>query len=233
MYTKNFTLLDTGPAPAATNMELDAQLLAELGEVPVLHLYDWVGLAATYGHFIDPKRHLKGDLIDAARRSTGGGIVFHIWDLAFSLLMPGGHALCSSTTLDNYLFVNRIVLSAVEELFDLQGSLTPNDTVPQGPNCASFCMARPTIYDAVHNGLKVAGAAQRRTRRGYLHQGTISLALPDQKLLEQVLVNHDEIAAAMAEYTFAPLGEASTTALHEARRALKEKLAQKFALALE
>lgn len=233
MYTKKFTLLDTGPASAATNMEHDAQLLAGLEEIPVLHLYDWIGFAATYGYFIDPKRHLKGELIDAARRSTGGGIVFHIWDLAFSFLMPASHPLCSSATLDNYLFVNRIVLSAVEELFQLKGSLTPSDAVPQGPNCASFCMARPTIYDAVYNGLKVAGAAQRRTRRGYLHQGTISLALPDQKLLEQVLVDHEEIAAAMAEYSFAPLGNTSATALREARLVLKEKLAQKFALALE
>ena len=50
-----------------------------------------------------------------------------------------------------------------------------------------FCMAKPTIYDVVYQGRKIAGAAQRRRKNGYLHQGTISLAFPQMGLLNEVL----------------------------------------------
>ncbi len=217
-------------------MHQDAQLLADLdpkGE-PILHLYDWSRPAATYGYFLEPARHVKGTEVELARRSTGGGIVFHLWDLAFSFLMPADHPNCSQNTLENYRFVNRIVLDAVEEIFSMKGSLIPENAEPKGPHCANFCMARPTIYDAVYRGMKVAGAAQRRTRRGFLHQGSISLALPDPALLERVLVESDEIAAAMAVYSFAPLGNAPTPqALRDARQEIQAKLAQKFALAVD
>jgi lipoate-protein ligase A len=84
-------------------MELDRALLLDLeGERdPVLHLYDWETDAATYGHFIDPGNFLniegvKKNRLDLAKRPTGGGIVFHNCDLAFSVLMPASHPCFSS-----------------------------------------------------------------------------------------------------------------------------------------
>ena len=231
MYTKNlsFSVLDTGLAEAEANMTLDAQLLVDL-EHPILHFYDWIKPSATYGHFIDLSKHI--DLGKAAaqglsfgRRPTGGGIVFHIWDLAFSFLMPVTHELCSDNTLENYRFVNEIVLDAVKDFLSLSGlSLIPAHAPEMGPNCTHFCMARPTIYDVVYNGLKIAGAAQRRTKKGYLHQGTISLKFPDLHLLNEVLLSKDEITQAMSAYSFAPV----TGDLGKARMDLKEILQQKF-----
>lgn len=215
-------------------MSLDAQLLAELQPTgkPILHHYDWQGPSATYGHFIDPAKHLYLDAserlgLSFARRPTGGGIVFHIWDLAFSFLMPSGHRLFSENTLENYRFVNRVVLDAASEVFQLEEEalLIPDCAPAKGPACSHFCMARPTIYDVVYRERKIAGAAQRRTKKGYLHQGTISLALPDYALLKEVLRSSDEIAEAMAYYTFTPR---IAEPLSEMRRALQEKLTEKF-----
>lgn len=184
----------------------DAQMLSELGSVPILHLYDWAKPSATYGHFIAVEAHMNRAAaerwgLELARRPTGGGIVFHTWDFAFSLLMPAGHPLCSTETLENYKFVNDLVLETVMESFGIRGH---GRLLPENPPAGPFCMAKPTVYDVVWQGLKVAGAAQRRTKRGYLHQGTISLAEPRWEMLAELLA--PEVCEAMRGATYAPLG---------------------------
>jgi lipoate-protein ligase A len=216
-------------------MSLDAKFLAELTDRPLLHHYDWATPSATYGHFIDLKKFINLEKasfhhLSFARRPTGGGIVFHIWDLAFSFLMPATHPLCSLNTLENYQFVNQIVLEAVQEYLSLSPTLIPSHAPSHGPTCSNFCMARPTIYDVVHNEMKIAGAAQRRTKQGYLHQGTISLAFPHLGLLKDILLSQEEITRAMTTFTFAPLGRLWTPqTLHKARIDLRRLLTQKFA----
>lgn len=229
-------VLDTGIASAEMNMSLDAKLLNELNSTPVLHLYDWKGPSATYGHFIQPEKHLDLLFIDKhqlsiARRPTGGGIVFHIWDYAFSFLMPATHPLFSLNTLENYRFVNLVVLDVIKEFLSLQAPLgLIKDSLPvQGVDCQNFCMARPTQYDVVYNGVKIAGAAQRKTKRGYLHQGTISLAFPDEEFLRDVLLVKSDVVNAMRAYTFAPLGRLSDSKILNAARAeIGRRLASAF-----
>jgi lipoate-protein ligase A len=46
----------------------------------------------------------------------------------------------------------------------------------QGRGYRSHCFANPVRADVIVNGRKVAGAAQRRTRAGLLHQGSIQVA---------------------------------------------------------
>ena len=230
-------VLDTKTSSASENMLKDAALLDELDPkgAPWLHFYRWEGLSATYGYFIQPERWFHLDKVSShgvslARRPTGGGIVFHIWDFAFSFLMPSGHPAFSMSTLENYRFVNETVLSAVKDLFDLQSplQLISQDAPADAWDCTHFCMALPTQYDVVYQGMKIAGAAQRRRKQGYLHQGTISLAFPDLELLQEILLSR-EVIQAMSSYTFAPLGKkCPTSLLEEARRSLQERLEQKF-----
>src|SRR5690242_9702910 len=132
----DWEILDTGRQSAEENMRLDAELLekAESFSKPILHFYDWEGDSATYGYFTDPAKFL--DLSQAhslslnlARRPTGGGIIFHIWDMAFSVVVPSHCSEFSINTLDNYAFVNRAVLMAIKEFLGHQPSLslTPTD----------------------------------------------------------------------------------------------------------
>lgn len=225
-------VLDTGSNSADANMRFDERLLLELGpdSSPILHLYRWNGPCATYGYFIDPSKHLDLDKIEKhrltlARRPTGGGIVFHIWDLAFSFLMPSNHPCFSKTTLDNYRFVNEAVKETMEGFLHLRD---PLELLPQDASGPShFCMARPTIYDVVHQGRKIAGAAQRRRKNGYLHQGTISLALPHVELLSDVLVSQREVLQAMMAYTYAPLGRYwGAEDLRSMREEIQKRLAE-------
>ena len=115
-------VIDTGCRSAQENMLWDAKMLSCLAdrEKPILHLYDWAGDSATFGHFVDPADYLDLAAADKrglqlARRSTGGGIVFHIWDMAFSVLVPANCPEFSLNTLENYAFVNNAVLWAVKE----------------------------------------------------------------------------------------------------------------------
>jgi lipoate---protein ligase len=228
-------VLDTGSHPAQENMLLDERLLIEMdaNAAPILHLYKWDGPSATYGYFIDPAKYLdlnklRQQRIALARRPTGGGIVFHIWDLAFSFLMPASHPRFSLNTLDNYRFVNESVLEVMKEFLQLIG---PLEIIPQNYSSTaieaeSFCMARPTIYDVVYQGRKIAGAAQRRRKNGYLHQGTISLALPQIGLLSELLLSEKSVVQAMMAYSFAPLGRYwDAHALKSMRDEIEKRLA--------
>lgn len=221
-------ILDTGVKTAEENMRLDALLLEELspsGE-PILHLYDWAKPSATYGYFVQPEKHLDLSMgVDFARRPTGGGIVFHIWDLAFSFLMPSNSRHFSLSTLDNYKFVNKAVLEVATAYFSLAPELILKDGEDLAADCQNFCMAKPTQYDVVYQGKKIAGAAQRRRKQGYLHQGTISLCAPDLRLLSEVLLSKEDVVRAMQTFTFAPVKLVDLAGVrHELQKLLASKL---------
>lgn len=224
-------VLDSGVLEAHEIMAKDTALLQNLGDDPILHLYDWKGKSATFGHFIKLDEHIHLDVASKlgvlfAKRPTGGGIVFHIWDYAFSFLMPSSHPLFSENPLENYRFVNGVVLEVMQDVFSLKDrlDLIPDSFPVPGADCQNFCMARPTQYDVVYQGTKIAGAAQRKTKRGYLHQGTVSLCSPDLELLKQVLISQQDVVDAMSAFTFAPLGIANPKMLGDARRDIGERL---------
>lgn len=227
-------VLDTGVASAQKNMDLDAKLLEEMGpdDPPLLHLYEWEQDSGTYGYFLKPNQYL--DLSKAekwglslARRPTGGGIVFHVCDLAFSALVPAGFPAFSLNTLDNYNFINNGVKKAVKKFFKQSKApeLLPSEPTPLDESSRHFCMAKPTIYDVMLQGKKIAGAAQRRVKQGYLHQGSIAIALPQKIFLQDVLLPGTQVLEAMEQNTFSILGRDYTLAdLQEVRQELRALL---------
>ncbi len=229
-----WNLIEREAASAVSNMEYDAELLKALtpSSAPILHLYDWVKPSLTYGFFAHPEKLLNLDAVekhgfDLAKRPTGGGVVFHVWDLAFSVLIPAESSLFSQNTLDNYEFINQIVFSVVQDFAGKSAlmSLTPHDATIKSPDQAFFCMARPTKYDLVVGKRKIAGAAQRKMRQGFLHQGTIALQFPDLNLLDEILPSVN-VREAMRQTTFPLLNE--NDSLEEGRKQLRELLKQHF-----
>jgi lipoate-protein ligase A len=229
-----WNILETKAASAKANMQVDGQLLEDLGnqEKPILHLYEWEKESVTFGYFVKPGELLnleeaekKG--IDFARRPTGGGVVFHLWDLAFSVLIPAKSSLFSMNTLDNYNLINRVVKEVVKEFigFREEIGLTREDAPYRDQKCTHFCMARPTKYDVMLQGKKIAGAAQRKTKDGFLHQGTIALMRPDENLLAAVLPSR-EVREAILQTTFPLLSDSDD--LKEGRQRLCELLKKHF-----
>lgn len=226
-------ILDTGIDAPEVIMQKDKDLLdtLHLEKDPILHLYEFAPRSATYGHFLKLEEFfdlnkVKEEKMHFAKRPTGGGVIFHLWDFAFSALIPATHLRFSHNTLENYATINNPVLAAVEEFLKKAGcELTPDDGAILGPGCKSFCMAKPTKYDVMLEGKKVAGAAQRKTKGGFLHQGSISLILPSQKLLSSILLKDLTVVEGMMAFTYPLLGEgASEKELISGRKEIKEIL---------
>lgn len=220
-------ILDTGFSSAEKNMAIDASLLNEASQ-PTIHLYDWEKRAATCGYFSKPERILdlgaaaeKG--VQLARRPTGGGVLFHFTDLAFSVVIPSNHSMYSTNTLRNYATINSIVEQAVFAMLGSKLLLLEEEESMDSP-ASHFCMGKPTRYDVMLQGKKVAGAAQRRTKTGLLHQGSIHLALPDWKELSR-LIREPAVLDAMRCYS---AGLVESKDLPQAKNEMKELLIEKF-----
>lgn len=227
-------ILDTGKRSAQENMDIDAALLKDLGAEPILHIYEWDGPSATHGHFIKPSDYLclhkaEENTLQLGRRPTGGGIIFHVSDWAFSILVPSTHPQFSLNTLDNYHLINTAVQAAVKQFIDHDPNLLPEEPIPLDESCRSFCMAKPTKYDVMLGSQKIAGAAQRRMRQGFLHQGSICVAHPPKALLEAVLLPGTQVLSAMEQNTYSLLGkEAGLYELVEARACIRDLLIEQF-----
>ena len=119
----------------------------------------------------------------------------------------------------------------VKTLFENAEDLTllPEEPTPLDENCRHFCMAKPTKYDVMLHGRKIAGAAQRQRKQGYLHQGSIAIALPKEEFLNQVLLSNTKVYEAMHTNTFSILGrEWTINDLEEVRETLKRQLQEEL-----
>lgn len=221
-------LIHTGSLTAERNMAIDRELLETLTE-PTLHLYDWAHPAITHGHFTQPHDFL--DVVEANRlgyhivkRPTGGGLIFHTADYAFSVLIPSSHPKFSENTLENYNLINTAVAEVIRVF--TKNTLNPSfEPCPNTQEKPSFCMAKPTCYDLVIEGKKVAGAAQRKTKKGFLHQGSISLSFSG----DAARLTGPQLHQSMLYGSYFLLGsEATSFTLQEARNQLHVLMKQIF-----
>lgn len=214
---------------AKENMDLDERRFKEIrpDDDPQLYFYEWEKPSATYGYFIKPETLFKySDALDVARRPTGGGVLFHLWDLSFSVIIPSHHPGYSTDIMLNYKFINDAVLEAVISTLGrpISGSLLPVDPVPLNDKTPFFCFAKPTKYDVIIDGKKIAGAAQRRGQNGYLHQGSISIAAPSYDFLEKILHPEVQVTEAMKLNTYYFLSAPSQSEFLDAQASLKNAL---------
>jgi lipoate-protein ligase A len=172
---------DRTPRSAAMNMAIDEALL-ECAEVPSIRFYRWDHPALSFGYFgrfADVANYAaRRDLV---RRWTGGGIVLHEDDLTYSIVIPRTDVAFSESTMSIYENVHRALRDALgsngAELATVAAVCDPraqiNSAVIDRRYNKDACFANPVPADVLLNGRKIAGAAQRRTRTGLLHQGSV------------------------------------------------------------
>lgn len=171
-------IVNSGVGTALFQMQTDSELIAQLSSLkePVLRLWKWQKKTISYGYFIDPTRFIDCDKAiglgyEIVRRPTGGGLLFHINDFAFSVAVPFHHPHCSLVVLENYHLINQALIAALT-------NCSLSTEVARDLPYRDLCMATPTKYDLVYNGKKIGGAAERKTAGGFLHQGSLFLQMP-------------------------------------------------------
>jgi lipoyl(octanoyl) transferase len=161
-------------------MGIDEALL-ETAMLPTIRFYRWRSPALSFGYFgrfSDVATYAAER--DLVRRWTGGGTVFHGDDLTYSIVIPANNPAFNESSIAIYEKVHRALCDALSKI-GLQavvaGSVDAGKTafskhaVPTVSG--SNCFANPVRADVMISGRKIAGAAQRRTRRGLLQQGSI------------------------------------------------------------
>ena len=173
---------EAGAHSAAMNMAIDEAFL-EYATVPLIRFYRWHSPALSFGYFGRfsniASYQFERDLV---RRWTGGGIVFHGQDLTYSLVIPVSDTASFQSSISIYENIHRALCDALSETGQ---RAVVAAVVEPGPGSAKAgtrtgisdagysCFATPVRADVMIDGRKIAGAAQRRTRRGLLQQGSI------------------------------------------------------------
>src|SRR5262249_6869932 len=161
----------SGPGDSAYNMALDEAILEAMPRLsfPILRFYSWSQPAASFGYFqkyVEIERLTM--LRPLVRRPTGGGLVPHDGDWTYSLVFPATHEWYLLAAKESYRRGHEW-LAAAFALLNVDAELAP----VAHKSCAGQCFTGYEQFDLLWQSHEIAGAAQRRNRRGLLIQGSI------------------------------------------------------------
>ena len=172
---------DRDPHSGPWNMAADEILFCRRGRGlrrPLLRMYSWSEPSVSLGYFERFAAVEARYVPDFApvRRWTGGGVVLHgeDIDLTYTLVVPLTAAESRIRARDVYGFVHGQLCSVLVEMG------VPATVASGGAERSAVeCFRNPVQCDVMVGDRKVAGAGQKRTRHGLLHQGSIQgIALP-------------------------------------------------------
>jgi lipoyl(octanoyl) transferase len=168
---------DQSPHSAAMNMAVDESLL-EITTVPTIRFYRWRFPALSFGYFGKfSEVAIYAAERDIVRRWTGGGVVFHGEDLTYSIVIPASDPVFSESSIAIYEKIHRALCRALAGHNQGAQLVTVATLIHRRTgdrrSLDNECFANPVRADVMIDDRKIAGAAQRRTRRGLLQQGSI------------------------------------------------------------
>ena len=173
-------LLIDGKSSADQNMAVDESLLRHV-RAPVLRIYGWKEACVSIGYF--QKTSVVPAGVPFVRRYTGGGLVEHSRDLTYTVILPADHPLNLAGTLPSYRAVHEGIASALQA-----AGIECHLATAQPKQDHASCFLKPVPADVLDSkGNKLAGAAQRRTKQGCLHQGSVLLPGPIPERLPEIL----------------------------------------------
>lgn len=161
----------TGPEAMAVD-----QWLLETTALPVLRAYRWHGHWASVGYFGEiAAARASIQEVGWVRRWTGGGTVDHRADWTYSIVVPQGEPLATLRGPEAY----RVIHAALAETLSSE-KITARLAGGDQSTGTALCFENPVSYDLLGpDGRKIAGAGQRRSRQGLLHQGSVAVACED------------------------------------------------------
>jgi lipoyl(octanoyl) transferase len=175
VFSELIVIDDPTPRSGPFNMAIDEVLLST--QSAILRFYGWSVPSVSFGYFV---RFAEASEIAGnraiVRRWTGGGIVPHGQDLTYSIMIGAKDDAFALPSKIIYQRVHSALGSALREI-GIVSALVEKEAA----KISEACFANPVVSDVIESGRKIAGAAQRKTRCGLLHQGSIQRANLDER----------------------------------------------------
>jgi lipoate---protein ligase len=173
--------------PGALNMGIDEALIGSVsrGECPpTLRLYAWSPPCVTVGYFQSLEEEVdlaacRAAGVDAVRRLTGGGAVFHEAEITYSVVVPLGHLLAPEDILESYRRICKALVAGLGYL-GVEASFEP-------------------INDIAAGGKKLSGNAQTRRSGCLLQHGTVLLDLDPERMFSLLKVPGEKLKGRLIE----------------------------------
>src|SRR5207237_4111766 len=168
VFSELIVIDDPTPRSGPLNMAIDEALLSTARSA-ILRFYRWSVPSVSFGYFVKFAEALEiaGNRA-TVRRWTGGGIVPHGEDLTYSIMIGSNDDAFALASKIIYRRVHFALGNALREIGIVSALVQTEAT-----KVYHACFANPVVSDVMENGRKIAGAAQRKTRGGLLHQGSI------------------------------------------------------------
>lgn len=179
---KKYKLILSSLNNAKTNVQIDKNLLSSFkkDDLPILRIYRWspsfsIGASQKIENF--PLLLTKYDN-DYAKRITGGGVLFHGFDISYSLIM---HRFSNLGVKQGYEKICEFLLRFYKNL-----GLYPNfaKDLNVGLSRSEFCQVGFEAYDIIICGKKIGGNAQKITKNAVFQQGSIPILDTSNKINE-------------------------------------------------
>lgn len=184
----SFHILPDTAASASQHMAFDSLLLQHYTPKDAIRFrhYEWNTAAYTFGlsqRYSYVSSEVADHSAELVRRPTGGGLVDHSNDWTYTLVIPATHPFSRGLPVDAYRDVHQCMMDAMAA----QGLETEFNITPPSQAAPSICFNKAELYDVILKDLpsKIAGAAQKRSKNGYMLQGSIWKPLASKLNWEQ------------------------------------------------
>jgi lipoate-protein ligase A len=190
--------IDSGPLDGAANMALDEALLSSFDpetSLPVFRLYGWNPPSFSIGRFQEAEKTLdpakcRNAGIEAVRRITGGGIIYHADELTYSIVCAQKHIPGVISVKETFKILCAFLLSAYRKLgLDAGFAIDRDLSGARLGRRTAICFAGKEEYDIIVEGRKIGGNAQRRIKNVIFQHGSIPLANCLEKAMSCVREN--------------------------------------------
>jgi lipoate-protein ligase A len=163
---------------------------------PTVRLYGWQTPTLSIGknQNIDKEINLNRcrDLgIPVIRRPTGGKAILHGNEITYAIAAPAKHSKFMGGIGDSLKTIGRALIYGLEELNISGSTLNEGDysSPPENKNSPA-CFASLNKFEILVDGKKLAGSAQKRTRKAFLQHGSILIDLDAELFIS--LLNVDD-----------------------------------------
>jgi lipoate-protein ligase A len=175
---QRWRLILSGACSPTWNMAVDEAMFrvaAREETLPTLRFYQWQPPALSIGYFQDAGSDLVRESVARGyaliRRPTGGLAVLHENDLSYSMVGILGHHRFPPDKLEAYRLAH-LGLERALSTFGTKAWLYEQDSERDQ---RGLCSSALTTYDLLGAKGKIAGSAQRKSRKALLQHGSISL----------------------------------------------------------